>query len=108
VFWGFRKRGVERILAGDSAGPVSVEQEVGGSSPPNCTSASDDQPKYRKPQEGREGSPFDGQSIRHAVDPANSRVSNLPQRTHALGPALADPIEVKRRLAAIFAADVEG
>jgi adenylate cyclase len=31
-----------------------------------------------------------------------------PRKPQALGPPLADPIEVKRRLAAIFAADVEG
>src|SRR5258708_25740895 len=31
-----------------------------------------------------------------------------PRKPHVLGSPLADPIEVKRRLAAIFAADVEG
>src|SRR5713226_868629 len=31
-----------------------------------------------------------------------------PRKPHARGPTLADPMEVKRRLAAIFAADVEG
>ena len=36
------------------------------------------------------------------------RYQNLPTETACTGATLADPIEVKRRLAAIFAADVEG
>ena len=45
----------------------------------------------------------------NAIDPASSGVSRYPSwKPQALGLPLADPIEVKRRLAAIFAADVEG
>src|SRR3954467_4618304 len=32
----------------------------------------------------------------------------MPRKSQELGPPLADPLETKRRLAAIFAADVEG
>jgi TolB-like protein/class 3 adenylate cyclase len=43
------------------------------------------------------------------VDPVGTDVSKCPPRKpQALGLPLADPIETKRRLAAIFAADVEG
>ena len=42
------------------------------------------------------------------VDPVSSDVSNYPQGNRRHWATLADPIEVKRRLAAIFAADVEG
>ena len=47
--------------------------------------------------------------------PAVARLTRLapayqmpPRKQDAVGLPLADPIEVKRRLAAIFAADVEG
>jgi class 3 adenylate cyclase len=50
-----------------------------------------------------------GRLPRNAIDPASSEVSKSPQgNPQTLGLPLADPIEVKRRLAAIFAADVEG
>jgi class 3 adenylate cyclase len=41
-------------------------------------------------------------------DPVSSDVPISSRKPHALGLLLADPIEVKRRLAAIFVADVEG
>jgi TolB-like protein/class 3 adenylate cyclase/Tfp pilus assembly protein PilF len=44
----------------------------------------------------------------HAVDPVTPDLSNTPRKPRVPGLPLADPIEVKRRLAAIFAADVEG
>ena len=44
----------------------------------------------------------------NAVDPITTGVSNIRTETADAGAPLADPIEVKRRLAAIFAADVEG
>jgi TolB-like protein/class 3 adenylate cyclase len=72
-----------------------VEQEVGGSSPPNCTSATEcPSPRILL--------------VRCAVDPVSPDIQNLASRTAWIGVALAEPIEVKRRLAAIFAADVEG
>src|SRR5437868_10124531 len=43
-----------------------------------------------------------------AVDPVGTGVSNAPTETAGTGVTLAEPIEVKRRLAAILAADVEG
>ena len=46
---------------------------------------------------------------RYAVDPVSSGVPRYPPwKPQALGSPLAEPIETKRRLAAIFAADVEG
>src|SRR3984893_8788966 len=42
------------------------------------------------------------------VDPVSTDVSNVPTETAVTGSPLAEPIAVKRRLAAIFAADVEG
>jgi class 3 adenylate cyclase len=43
-----------------------------------------------------------------AIDPVSTDVSNAPTETAYTGSPLEDPIQVKRRLAAIFAADVEG
>src|SRR5882724_5040767 len=44
-----------------------------------------------------------------AIDPARGEVSKYrPGNPQAPGSPLAEPIETKRRLAAIFAADVEG
>jgi adenylate cyclase len=42
------------------------------------------------------------------IDPVGTDVSKYPTETAGMGLPLAEPIEIKRRLAAIFAADVEG
>ena len=44
----------------------------------------------------------------NAIDPVGTEVSKYPTETAGTGLPLAEPIETKRRLAAIFAADVEG
>ena len=44
----------------------------------------------------------------YVVDPVGPKYQNTPRKPQAPGLPLAEPIETKRRLAAIFAADVEG
>jgi TolB-like protein/class 3 adenylate cyclase len=106
----------------------TVEQEVGGSSPPNCTSASRWRHFYifasfefafRQPvacanalgatgewRPTREG--ISAQFFLTLLTRLAPTYQLPPRKPHVLGLPLADPIEVKRRLAAIFAADVEG
>ena len=44
----------------------------------------------------------------NAIDPVGPKYQSTPRKPQAPGLPLAEPIETKRRLAAIFAADVEG
>jgi TolB-like protein len=87
-----------------------VEQEVGGSSPPNCTTRQTDLAAVTEASSVLSTTVC---SIPIATPLARltglaPTYQMLPRKPHVLGLPLADPMEVKRRLAAIFAADVEG